>query len=342
MSKNTPRAASPMHWSWKSDFYDFWDAFVKNWFLTRPKKTDKLELAFSYLGGFYFDALPEPYLGSHNKAKVVIINYNPGLSDSADTCKFFSQRTDHVVGGKENLIKSFDSKCSKSYKRFIRKWNPLTSTVDIPGRSWWAERFKWIKQIHGALSNFHGGQDTVTEKEVFCLEFCPYHSKAFKMGLLFSKSDTSESRTLLKEHILKHVLVPAINTVIKNDLPCVICVGSKIGQYFVSEFEAIVFEEKWSEGQKYKWSGKMWQPTGICEQWPPVKVCRSYELLSVDLGHSMWKGVFDKVTARKSIPILVTYTKGSNRVPAERFSRVEEAFVKRIFNQNKQQKGKQQ
>ena len=339
MSKNTHGVASPMHWSWKSDFYDFWDEFVKNWFLTRPQKTDKLELAFSYLGGFYFDALPEPYLGSHKKAKVVIINYNPGLSDSADTCKFFSQRTDQTVGGKENLIKSFDSKCLKSYKRFIRKWNPLTSIVDIPGRSWWAKRFKWIKQIYDALSNFHGGQNTVTEKEVFCLEFCPYHSKAFKMGLPFSKSDTSKSRTMLKEHILNHVLVPSIMAVVENDLPCVICVGSKIGQYFVDEYEAIEFIEKW-DGKKYKWSDEKWKMTEECKRWAPGKSCRSYESLSIDLGHPMWKGMFDKVKTRKSIPILVTYTKGSNNVPSEKFAKVEAAFVKQMFNRNKQNKGK--
>ena len=89
MFKNAKRVTRQRHWSWNSDFYDFWDEFVKKWFLTRPKKTDKLELAFSFLGGFYFDALPEPYLGSHKKAKVVIINYNPGLSDSDDKCKFF-------------------------------------------------------------------------------------------------------------------------------------------------------------------------------------------------------------------------------------------------------------
>ena len=253
---------------------------------------------------------------------------------------FFSQQKTQEVWGKPNLIKSFIDECSKSYKRFSIKWNPLTVSVDIPGRSWWDERFKWIKQIHGALSKFQGEQCTVEREEVFCLEFCPYHSKSFKMELSFGKSDTSVIRTLLKKHILNHVLVPAIRAAVENDLPGVICVGSKIGQYFVDEFAAIEFEAKWSDGRMYEWCGKQWQERGACKGWPKGKACRSYELLNVDLWHSMWKDVFDKEPARKSIPILVTYTKGSNNVPSERFSKVETVFVKHILKQNKQKKGK--
>ena len=159
------------------------------------------------------------------------------------------------------------------------------------------------------------------------------------MDLSFGKSDVSESRTLLKSHILEHVLLPAINAVIQNDLPCVLCVGSKIGQYFVDEYEAIEFVEKW-DGKKHKWRDKKWQKTGVCKRWPTGNACRSYELLSVDLGHLMWQGMFDKITLRKLIPILVTYTKGSNNVPSQKFAAVELAFVNQALYQNKQKKWK--
>ena len=343
MFAHTKKITVQNYWSWETDFYDFRDNFVKNWFKTRPKNTDELELAFSFLGGLCLDALPEPYIGSHKNARAVVVNYNPGLSEPEDYSKFVSQQM-HKEGTSTNLIKSFKEECLKSYKKFSRKWNPLTAVDDIPGRSWWKVRFQWIKRMCDAfqLRSQNGG--SVTESEVFGLELCPYHSKNFRLHLPFKKSDESVMRTTLREHILRHVLIPSINVIISNQLPCLICIGAQIGQYLGYEYEAIVFVEKWSNGKKYVWHDGKWSMTGPCKKWPPKQSCRSYELLMVDLTHSMWGGLIDSRTSYQTIPILVTYTTGSNNVPSEKFLTVEKAFVSRILRRNlkpkKQPKGK--
>ena len=291
--------------NWDKGFYGPWDEFVKAWWSAKAHPTDSLTKGFEKGRHLDLGELPEPYLGSPQGAKAVIINYNPGMSTANEDTKFYA--TYNRSGA---LITEFADKYGKSYHRFVKDWSALNSVLDkhcpaVPGVKWWKGRFKWIERFMKHFPCKVADGSGIRREDVFALEICPYHSKGWQGRL--------EDQSVI-DHVKKLVIIPAACAALENDLPCVICVGNKIGEVLRDQFRLRLLN-KWEEGLD--------EQGNSISDWPGGKLCpvkRKYELLEMD-GSSNCQ--FEEATGKNKVLFLVLSSTGSNKLPGASFDKVE-------------------
>lgn len=291
--------------NWNKEFYDQWDRFVKNWWDANAQPSDSVTNGFKKGRHLDLGELPEPYLGSPQGAKVVIINYNPGMSAPNEDTKFYK-----TYNRRDALITKFVDEYDRSYHRFVKDWSALNSALDkrcpsIPGVKWWKGRFKWIERFMKHFPCKVADGFCIRREEVFALEICPYHSKSWQGRL--------EDQSVIN-HVKKFVIIPAACAALENDLPCVICVGDKIGEVLRDQFNLRLIS-KWDEGLDDR--------RNRISDWPKGKsgsAKRKYELLEMD-GSRNYQ--FNEAIGTSKVLFLVLSSTGSNKLPGASFDKVE-------------------
>lgn len=292
--------------NWEKDFYGYWDAFVKEWHDNKALPSDEVTKAFVYR---YLDELPEPYIGSHKDAQMVVINYNPGASSEVEAGKFYSNLSP------DTLIEHFRNACNHSYRQYISDKSPFKAEThgvkDEPSIKWWNQRCAWLKRFHGYFS-----KKPFEKERIFALEMSPFHSLRWDDEILSS----SNFEQVVVRHIREKVIVPAVSAVIENNLPCVICVGLGIGGFLKEKLKMpLILAIK---------DGKLGSECRVVQEWPkgrrgkPVK--RTYMLLELNVGSAEWKPYFNPEHRQGcTIPFLIIGSQGSNRLPGNDFEKFE-------------------
>ena len=104
---------------------------------------------------FEFDILPEPFLGSIDTAKVILLNLNPGFDDEDGPTH---SREDFIEALQRNL-QQVPSECP---------FYPLDPRFsDTPVYKWWNKKLRELIEKCGRIT---------VSKNVACIEFFPYHS----------------------------------------------------------------------------------------------------------------------------------------------------------------------
>lgn len=102
----------------------------------------------------HLEIVPEPYIGSPD-APIWLLNLNPG---------FHSDDLRHPESVKEAQLRNLELR--SGYFWFLDESFPET-----PGTNWWKKRLRALCEDCGT--------DAVS-KNIFCVEYFPYHSKKFK------------------------------------------------------------------------------------------------------------------------------------------------------------------
>lgn len=277
-------------------FYDYWNGFIRDWYQSGAQPADPVSQTFRNDSGFTpcWYELPEPYQGRHENCKVVVINYNPGAAGANETVKSYLRRNDSGT-----LIHKFADEHNCRYSDYQAKWQEVNENLvdhdpEVPGVKWWQERCKWFRR-------FFNNPELVTS-EIFALEMCPYHSRYW----------TGTIPRALDEHYRQRVLGPAFAAVCTNDLPCVVCVGKKIGIYLCEHLGARTV---------LVWKNGIGPDHAVLADWPRKDngnlVKRTYELLEVPVtGWNLGLPV-------ETVKCLVLSAPGSNSLPSANFERVE-------------------
>lgn len=108
---------------------------------------------------FVFHVRPEPFLGSVKKAKVILLNLNPGFNDKDPATH---ARADFARALRKNLRQ-------KQSKYPFYLLNPEFS--DSPGYIWWNGKLRELIDQCGRL---------LVGQNVACIEFFPYHSRKWR------------------------------------------------------------------------------------------------------------------------------------------------------------------
>lgn len=288
-------------WNGWKDYYSYWDAFVARWLkrveggCAGPFPDDELTPSIAHFFGvgvrnerkrLVYDELPEPYYGDPERAKCVIIQMNLGLSDDAQKVgRSVSNDGTKCFSNKDNpdafLIRSLmgiDGRftdCKRSYRKFAQTWSSLKSAypngvdpADVCGHEWWhtRNRMQWIKGFTGA-----------DIEDVFDIEFCPYHSKAWNPAI---------NRAIDGDYVRRRVVLPAAKAA--GEMGCVICFSSSVRDYLRDILKADPIAT-WCNGKF--WEGAHGVDAVTIDAWPkqngvvPSHVYQLYRYSPADESH---------------------------------------------------------
>ena len=224
-----------MNWS---SYIQHWDTFVEDW-LKNPISLAQNDSLLS--PPFNIDDLieiPEPYycgtqLSEDMELDAVIVNLNPGASAENEWVKF------HCNANLPDAHMIYElSQCkSNHYQKINQLFNPLLASTlaCTPGKGWWEkERLEWLDRFYPSGSRANGGYKP---DKIFVLEFCPWHSKSFKLktsALLNAKS---------KKHIEDYFIDPLTDAISHSHLkggksgePYGLCFGKAIYDILTKNF----------------------------------------------------------------------------------------------------------
>ncbi len=133
----------------------------------------------------HLELLPEPFLGNH-KAAVVLLNLNPGYKD--EDIKFHKYDEYFIKSCRNNLLH-----IEQEYPFY--PLDPRNS--GSPAYRWWHRRLRKLIEICGLKKVANG---------VFCVELFPYHSRRYKRldSVLVSQQ---YSFHLVREAVKRNVLI---------------------------------------------------------------------------------------------------------------------------------------
>lgn len=324
-------------WNGWDEYRAYWDDFVQEWFACKERAQDPKELPDDPLTNAlrpYFvegldpisdlkkdktklsqNELPEPYAGNPEGAKFVIIQMNPGMSESGEETKYYS----NLNSDDAFLIQDFAGCCERKYSKWIERWSIFRSeypsvprypqgvpTSRVCGHDWWNDdgnHSRWIK-------DFAECDDL---SKCFAIECCPYHSKSFDSKIVMEMGE---------DYLNNRIVLPAAMTCLENNLKCVVCLGSEVDSFLKNGLKATLVQE-WSDG----WNVNH-RPDGTIEriqipEWPPPKKPhRDGSPLA-----KRWYRLYEKKVEGRVCRFLSLYA-NCMRLPGEDFRKVE-ARIKR-------------
>jgi len=118
------------------------------------------------------DVIPEPFLGNPN-ADVIYLSLNPGYKE--EEVKFHKQRD-----FREKLLKTIKKPENHFY---------LANEFNCKGRKWWEKALRGVAVEKKRVNPKWGPEEIrnnyrIIAKNLFCIEYFPYHSKKFAHGAL--------------------------------------------------------------------------------------------------------------------------------------------------------------
>lgn len=133
------------------------------------------------------DYIPEPFLGDINKARVVIINTNPG-----GVAPFQKWENGEIQNDMKNIM---DNGSNRPYSDWAKKFIYIYDNIDCNnekiGKDFWRSRLNYINSVV---------DKKISEEELLAFEIYPWHSKSFNKEKLKNKN------LILKEYILEPIM----------------------------------------------------------------------------------------------------------------------------------------
>jgi len=308
-----------------NDYISFWDNFDRFWFesfqkenapsmdkFIRTLSADKHFEMFLKTGKLDPNELPEPYQGDPEKAKFIIINLNPGKSCGEETAETAENESSKFLSnygtdfGKQINAFADNNTYDMTYSKFIREWACLLpkNRNTVCGGTWWqgkngnGGRMKWIRSFAKQL-----GKGEIANEEVFAMEVCPFHSVKWSNSIICRGKHIKEE---MKQYLSEKIFSPAKDIAKQNDIKCIVCVGSL--------FNTILSDLYGSPTEV--WNGTN-SPMGL--DWPlneKSENCnRSYALFK---------------EPAYGIKFLVISSSGSNKLPGDDFSYIDNAIASLI------------
>ncbi len=318
-------------WKGWDEYRAYWDNFVRGWFECKEREHDPKELPkdplTKALHRYFADGLnptaaekrklsrnelPEPYAGNPQGAKFVVIQMNPGMSESGEETKYYS----NLNSDDAFLIQDFAGCCEMKYSEWIERWSIFRSaypsvpmypqgvpTSKVCGHDWWNDdgnHSRWIK-------DFAECDDLL---KCFAIECCPYHSKSFDSKMVMEMGE---------DYLINRVAVPAAMACLENDLKCVVCLGSEVDSFLRNGLKAKLVQE-WQDGWEvnHRTGGRIQIPG-----WPPPKKPRK----NGSPLAKRWYRLYEKMVEGSVCRFLSLYA-NCMKFPGEDFRAVE-ARIKR-------------
>lgn len=212
-----------------SDFIDYWDHVVANWFEGHAYGDEPLW--FKEAKTLNFLHMPEPYWGNPEDCSIVIANYNPGggADRSRHTYLPCAGCSDSFIN---EVKKSSYSEVALSFPIIKDPKNLLKGFYwwkEYGGRKWWLDKLDWIKDAYNLLTG------TEMEKKPFVMEFCAWHCPSWtankSMVDLYYDKKTGATTPLAKT-IDEYFIEPLTEAIKKSDCKYGICVGSQFKDLF--------------------------------------------------------------------------------------------------------------
>ena len=208
------------------EFIEYWDEVISQW-----AKGDGSVKSVPESERVWFDRtntnliseyMPEPYGGNLDKCSAVVINYNPGGSDTVSKDAYCHISQVAVDGSMPDIM-------GKSYSEIALEFpwlNPTDQRPDFmndkrlqPTIKWLQNRKEWVDSLLGNAS------DSNQTLMPFFIDICGWHSKNWK-GVRF-KSNRSYDATPLVDYLKNHILPVLMYAIPKSQLGIGLCVGKQ-------------------------------------------------------------------------------------------------------------------
>lgn len=201
------------------EFIEHWDEVIRKW-----ANGDGLENQIPNSERAWFDNtktnlipeyMPEPYGGNPDKCSAVVINYNPGGSDTVDKDTYCHISQVKIEGSMPNIMSPCYSKIALDFPWFNKEDERPSFMNDDRlkrTRQWLENRKKWVDSL---IDNLGGSDKTL---KPFFIDICGWHSKNWK-GVKFNTDSP------LVDYLKKHILPVLTYSIPKSRLGIGLCVG---------------------------------------------------------------------------------------------------------------------
>ena len=223
------------------DFIEYWDDVIRQWSKTEGSVEDIHESERVWFNktktNLISEYMPEPYWGNPDKCSAVVLNYNPGGSETV--CKdAYCHISEVAVKGTmpEVMCKSFSDIAldfpwlNPAYQHYaFMQDDRLNPTIN-----WLKNRTEWVDSLLGKTP------ESGNNLKPFFIEICGWHSKNWK-GVRF-KSNRRYDATPLVDYLKKHILPVLMYAIPKSELGVGLCVGKQFADVIlpIIGFKAIM------------------------------------------------------------------------------------------------------
>lgn len=293
------------------DYFDFWDAFVYDWYCGTLDNDPYVNFKDSNKRkDLNRDYMPEPYYTGENlkpddsgninaENAIVVLNLNPGLSHIND----FYKHHDLSCCPAAKIIHDYSMNLNNKYSKVNEEYSPfINQDKNIPGVEWWKKRINWINRFL-TINDINECKDSI-----FAMELCPWHSQAFS-GTGFNKAWQKCKK--LQRHLDSNVFKRAIEIIEQSK--------HRVGLCFGRDWE-VYFENRLSCKPVKQWGIVDFKTRSLSivtpKDWPNENgknVNRRYSLYEFN-----------------GAKFLCLIADGSFKSPAERFNQVEDDIRKNI------------
>ena len=223
------------------EFIEYWDEIIREW-----SKGDGFTKSIPQTERIWFDKtnadlipgyMPEPYGGNPDKCSAVVLNYNPGGSDTVKKDAYCHISQVAVEGSMPEAMGKRYSEIALDFpwlkpadqRPAFMNDERLKPTID-----WLRNRTEWVDSLLGKTSD--PGQDLMP----FFIDICGWHSKNWK-GVRF-KSNSRYDASPLVDYLKKHILPVLMYSIPKSELGVGLCVGKQFADVIlpVIGFKAIM------------------------------------------------------------------------------------------------------
>lgn len=209
------------------EFIEYWDDVIRHW----AQGDGSEEKSILKTERVWFDKtninlipqyMPEPYGGNPDKCSAVVLNYNPGGSDTEapDAYCHISQVSvkgsmPEVMGKRySGIALDFPWLNAEDQRPAFMNDERLKPTID-----WLRNRTEWVDSLLGKTSGSEQGL------KPFFIDLCGWHSKNWK-GVRF-KSTKRYDATPLADYLKEHILPVLMYAIPKSELGVGLCVGKE-------------------------------------------------------------------------------------------------------------------
>lgn len=216
-----------------SDFIDYWDHVVANWFEGHAYGDEPLW--FKEAKTLNFLHMPEPYWGNPKHCSIVIANYNPGggADRSRHTYLPCAGCSDSFIN---EVKKSSYSEVALSFPIIKDPKNLLKGFYwwkEYGGRKWWLDKLDWIKDAYNLLTGIKVDDESF---KPFVMEFCAWHCPKWSdnksiVDLYYANKRTGATTPLAKT-IDEYFIEPLTAAIKASTCKYGICVGSQFHYLF--------------------------------------------------------------------------------------------------------------
>lgn len=208
------------------EFIEYWDKVIRQWAKGNGSKDSVIKTEKVWFENtktnLISQYMPEPYGGNPDKCSAVVLNYNPGGSDTE-----YPNAYCHI--SQVNVKDSMPEVMGKRYSEIALDFpwlkpedqRPAFMNDDRLNRTidWIENRTKWVDSLLGKSSGSKQGLNP------FFIDICAWHSKNWK-SVKF-KSNSRYNATPLVDYLKKYILPVLMYAIPKSELGVGLCVGKQ-------------------------------------------------------------------------------------------------------------------